>query len=84
MGINCSSIENVQESEYVKKLSSKETICEHDPFWNQLFSFTFKVPKSQDLNIRLEQLSEDLCRSLFENNQRNGVFGTLVRLFLTR
>lgn len=85
MGINCSQISDVSNSDYVKRLAeSKDSICEHDPLWNQLFSFTFHPPQDRDESIKLEQITEENCRTLFENNQRTAAFSTLVKLFLSR
>jgi hypothetical protein len=43
MGSMVSSVEELEESELLKKLASTESINENDPFWNKLFSFNFNV-----------------------------------------
>ncbi|XP_052011669.1 dymeclin isoform X1 [Apodemus sylvaticus] len=47
MGSNSSKISDLPKNEYLKKLSGPESISENDPFWNQLFSFSFPAPTSR-------------------------------------
>ncbi|XP_074021741.1 dymeclin isoform X10 [Numenius arquata] len=64
MGANSSSISELPENEYLKKLSGAEPISENDPFWNQLLSFSFTTPtNSADLKL-LEEATISVCKSL--------------------
>lgn len=47
MGANSSSISELPDNEYLKKLSGAEPISENDPFWNQLLSFSFTAPTNR-------------------------------------
>lgn len=47
MGANSSSISELPENEYLKKLAGAEPISENDPFWNQLLSFSFTTPTNR-------------------------------------
>ncbi|ETE60538.1 hypothetical protein L345_13720, partial [Ophiophagus hannah] len=49
MGAASSSIRDLPENEYLKKLSGREAISENDPFWNQLLSFSFTIPTNRAL-----------------------------------
>ncbi|KAM6034106.1 dymeclin isoform 2-T5 [Chlamydotis macqueenii] len=83
MGAN-SSISELPENEYLKKLSGAEPISENDPFWNQLLSFSFTTPtNSADLKL-LEEATISVCKSLVEKNPRTGNLGSLVKVFLSR
>ncbi|NXK86133.1 DYM protein, partial [Formicarius rufipectus] len=84
MGANSSSISELPENEYLKKLSGAEPISENDPFWNQLLSFSFSTPtNSADLKL-LEEATISVCKSLVEKNPRTGNLGSLIRVFLSR
>ncbi|NXU82688.1 DYM protein, partial [Xiphorhynchus elegans] len=84
MGANSSSISELPENEYLKKLSGAEPISENDPFWNQLLSFSFTTPtNSADLKL-LEEATISVCKSLVEKNPRTGNLGSLVKVFLSR
>ncbi|NXN35844.1 DYM protein, partial [Rhinoptilus africanus] len=84
MGANSSSISELPENEYLKKLSGAEPISENDPFWNQLLSFSFTTPtNSADLKL-LEEATVSICKSLVEKNPRTGNLGSLVKVFLSR
>ncbi|KAI6058145.1 Dymeclin isoform X2 [Aix galericulata] len=64
MGANSSSISELPENEYLKKLSGAEPISENDPFWNQLLSFSFTTPtNSAELKL-LEEATISVCKSL--------------------
>ncbi|KAJ6662957.1 hypothetical protein lerEdw1_010778 [Lerista edwardsae] len=64
MGANSSSISELPENEYLKKLSGREAISENDPFWNQLLSFNFNTPtNSAELKL-LEDAAISVCKSL--------------------
>ncbi|KAM9251340.1 dymeclin [Cariama cristata] len=84
MGANSSSISELPENEYLKKLSGAEPISENDPFWNQLLSFSFATPtNSADLKL-LEEATISVCKSLVEKNPRTGNLGSLIKVFLSR
>ncbi|XP_065518679.1 dymeclin isoform X1 [Lathamus discolor] len=84
MGANSSSISELPENEYLKKLSGAEPISENDPFWNQLLSFSFTTPtNSADLKL-LEEATIAVCKSLVEKNPRTGNLGSLIKVFLSR
>uniref|UniRef100_A0A8C0IF88 Dymeclin n=1 Tax=Bubo bubo TaxID=30461 RepID=A0A8C0IF88_BUBBB len=84
MGANSSSISELPENEYLKKLSGAESISENDPFWNQLLSFRFTTPtNSADLKL-LEEATISVCKSLVEKNPRTGNLGSLIKVFLSR
>ncbi|XP_054254219.1 dymeclin isoform X1 [Indicator indicator] len=84
MGANSSSISDLPENEYLKKLSGAEPISENDPFWNQLLSFSFTTPtNSADLKL-LEEATISVCKSLVEKNPRTGNLGALIKVFLSR
>uniref|UniRef100_F7CPC3 Dymeclin n=1 Tax=Ornithorhynchus anatinus TaxID=9258 RepID=F7CPC3_ORNAN len=51
MGANSSSISELPENEYLKRLSGTESVSENDPFWNQLLSFSFTAPTNSHLFI---------------------------------
>ncbi|XP_030324176.1 dymeclin-like [Calypte anna] len=84
MGASSSSISELPENEYLKKLSGAEPISENDPFWNQLLSFSFTTPtNSADLKL-LEEATISVCKSLVEKNPRTGNLGSLIKVFLAR
>ncbi|XP_058026948.1 dymeclin isoform X1 [Ahaetulla prasina] len=84
MGAASSSIHDLPENEYLKKLSGREAISENDPFWNQLLSFSFTIPtNSAELKL-LDEASVSVCKSLVENNPRTGNLASLVKVFLSR
>ncbi|XP_027724758.1 dymeclin isoform X2 [Vombatus ursinus] len=84
MGANSSSISDLSENEYLKRLSGTESISENDPFWNQLLSFSFTTPtNSAELKL-LEEATISVCKSLVENNPRTGNLGALIKVFLSR
>lgn len=84
MGSNSSSISDLPKNEYLKKLSGTESISENDPFWNQLFSFSFPAPTSSTELKLLEEATISVCKSLVENNPRTGNLGALTKVFLSR
>ncbi|XP_071658860.1 dymeclin isoform X3 [Patagioenas fasciata] len=84
MGANSSSISELPENEYLKKLAGAEPISENDPFWNQLLSFSFTTPtNSADLKL-LEEATISVCKSLVEKNPQTGNLGSLIKVFLSR
>lgn len=44
MGATSSSLSELPNNEYLKRLSSQKAIDPMDPFWNQLLSFSFQIP----------------------------------------
>lgn len=84
MGSNSSRISDLPKNEYLKKLSGTESISENDPFWNQLFSFSFPAPTSSSELKLLEEATISVCKALVENNPRTGNLGALTKVFLSR
>ncbi|XP_069779964.1 dymeclin isoform X1 [Narcine bancroftii] len=84
MGANNSSIADLTNNDYLKRLAGTEFISENDPFWNQLLSFSLTTPtNSTDMRL-LEEATLPISRSLIENNPRTGNFQALVKIFLSR
>ncbi|XP_072272829.1 dymeclin isoform X1 [Pyxicephalus adspersus] len=84
MGANSSTISELPDNEYLKKLSGTEAISENEPFWNQLLSFTFNTPTNSADSKVLDEATIDICKSLIENNPRTGNLGSLIRVLLSR
>ncbi|XP_065454794.1 dymeclin isoform X6 [Chrysemys picta bellii] len=84
MGANSSSICELPENVYLKRLSGAEAVSENDPFWNQLLSFSFTAPTSSAELKLLEEATISICKSLVENNPRTGNLGALIKVFLSR
>lgn len=84
MGANSSSICELPENEYLKRLSGAEAVSENDPFWNQLLSFSFTAPTSSAELKLLEEATISIFKSLVENNPRTGNLGALIKVFLSR
>uniref|UniRef100_A0A452HJ29 Dymeclin n=1 Tax=Gopherus agassizii TaxID=38772 RepID=A0A452HJ29_9SAUR len=84
MGANSSSICELPENEYLKRLSGAEAVSENDPFWNQLLSFNFTTPTSSAELKLLEEATISIFKSLVENNPRTGNLGALIKVFLSR
>lgn len=84
MGANHSSISELPENEYLKKLSGRDAISENDPFWNQLLSFNFNAPTNSGELKLLEEAAISVCKSLVENNSRTGNLAALIKVFLSR
>ncbi|XP_074661228.1 dymeclin-like [Tubulanus polymorphus] len=84
MGVNSSSISELQDNEYLKRLCGVESICPNDPFWNQLLSFQFQPPNDVSDMRLLEESTMGICKNFAINNCRTGNFGSLVRVFLRR
>lgn len=84
MGSNSSKISDLPKNEYLKKLSGPESISENDPFWNQLFSFSFPAPTSSTELKLLEEATLSVCQALVENNPRTGNLAALTKVFLSR
>ncbi|KAM5191332.1 dymeclin [Mantella aurantiaca] len=84
MGANSSTISELSDNDYLKKLSGTEAISENEPFWNQLLSFTFSTPTNSADSKELEEATINICKSLIENNPRTGNLGSLIRVLLSR
>ncbi|XP_068107481.1 dymeclin isoform X2 [Hyperolius riggenbachi] len=84
MGANSSTVSELSENDYLKRLSGTEAISENDPFWNQLLSFTFSTPTNSADSKALEEATINICKSLIENNPRTGNLGSLIRVLLSR
>ena len=86
MGIGSSTTLQLLENEYLKKLSSTDTISEYDPFWNQLFSYqnSLMIHNDRVSSVNLEEVTQKYCKLLFANNQRTGNFTSLVKIFMSR
>ncbi|XP_075788800.1 dymeclin isoform X1 [Pelodiscus sinensis] len=84
MGANSSSICELPQNEYLKRLSGAEAVSENDPFWNQLLSFSFTAPTNSAELKQLEEVTISICKSLVENNPRTGNLGALIKVFLSR
>ncbi|XP_076768568.1 dymeclin isoform X4 [Arvicanthis niloticus] len=84
MGSNSSKISDLPKNEYLKKLSGPEPVSENDPFWNQLFSFSFPAPTGSTELKLLEEATISVCKSLVENNPRTGNLAALTKVFLSR
>ncbi|XP_064409749.1 dymeclin isoform X1 [Latimeria chalumnae] len=84
MGAHSSSISDLSDNEYLKRLAGAQPISENDPFWNQLLSFTFTTPTCSADSKLLEEATVSICKSLIENDPRTGNFGSLVNVFLSR
>ncbi|XP_069819309.1 dymeclin [Dendropsophus ebraccatus] len=84
MGANSSTINELSDNDYLKKLSGTEAISENEPFWNQLLSFTFSTPTNSTDSKLLEEATISICKALIENNPRTGNLGALIRVFLSR
>ncbi|XP_052785704.1 dymeclin-like isoform X2 [Mya arenaria] len=84
MGANSSSFSDLATNPYLMRFASSEPISVHDPFWNQLLSYTFLIPiNSSDAKL-LEESTALTCKNLAINNCKTGNFGALVRKFLVR
>ncbi|XP_032741968.1 dymeclin isoform X1 [Rattus rattus] len=84
MGSNSSKISDLPKNEYLQRLSGPEAVSENDPFWNQLFSFSFSAPTSSTELKLLEEATISVCKSLVENNPRTGNLAALTKVFLSR
>ncbi|XP_018411239.1 PREDICTED: dymeclin isoform X2 [Nanorana parkeri] len=84
MGANSSTICELSDNDYLKKLSGTEAISENEPFWNQLLSFTFSTPTNSADSKVLEEATINICKALIENNPRTGNLGSLIRVLLSR
>uniref|UniRef100_A0A8C8E896 Dymeclin n=2 Tax=Strigidae TaxID=30459 RepID=A0A8C8E896_9STRI len=83
MGANSSSISELPENEYLKKLSGAEPISENDPFWNQLLSFRFTTPTNRTKELKI---SAECQNHLFIWQAHNALFiiCCLLKVFISR
>lgn len=88
MGNSVSTIEGVGGSDHLKRFCSSEIVCENDPFWNALLSYSLVdldlVAISQSNSRLLEDSAKSLCKNLSINNVKTGNFHTLVKYFVNR
>jgi len=84
MGANSSSISELSDNDYLKRLSGNEVITPADPFWNQLLSYTFHVSRNSADQRLLEESVAILCKNFAINNCQTGNFGSLCRVFIIR
>ncbi|ELU06913.1 hypothetical protein CAPTEDRAFT_6632 [Capitella teleta] len=84
MGAESSSLSELASNPHLKQLASSECLTPNDPFWNQLLSFTFHIPRTSADQRLLEESTVTICKNFAINNCQTGNFGSLVRVFLTR
>ncbi|OWF38655.1 dymeclin-like [Mizuhopecten yessoensis] len=84
MGANSSSMGELANNDYLKRLASNTPINPIDPFLNQLLSYSFLIPINSADGKLLEESTVGICKTLAINNARSGNFGALVRNFLVR
>ncbi|XP_060076610.1 dymeclin-like [Ylistrum balloti] len=84
MGANSSSMGELANNDYLKRLAGNTAINPIDPFWNQLLSYSFLIPINSADGKLLEESTVGICKTLAINNARSGNFGALVRNFLVR
>ncbi|KAI6242223.1 Dymeclin [Aphelenchoides fujianensis] len=85
MGAAISTVEELEESDLLKRLAGPELISDNDPFWNKLFSFNFNLEQF-DRNVQrslMEKCTKHL-ENLLHNTPNSGNFSTLIRVFLRR
>ncbi|KAI0209934.1 Dymeclin [Lamellibrachia satsuma] len=84
MGANSSSLSELSANETLLRLAGSECITANDPFWNQLLSFSFSVPRTSADQRLLEESTSIICKNFAINNCQTGNFGSLIRVFLGR
>jgi len=47
MGASSSHVSELSTNELLVRLASTECLSPNDPFWNQLLSFTFVIPRNR-------------------------------------
>lgn len=82
MGTSSSSLNELQDNEYLQLFSGKEPITPNDPFWNQLLSFTFVPPHTCADCRLLEDSTRPMLDALLKNNIQTGNLASLVHVFL--
>ncbi|XP_022085967.1 dymeclin-like [Acanthaster planci] len=84
MGANSSSFSELTTNPFLQRFVGKEVVSEKDPFWNQLLSYSFRVPHCSSDARLLEESTLHLCKMLAQNNLQSGNLCTLIRVFLKR
>lgn len=85
MGANKSYLsKDLGTNEYLMRLASSQHISPNDPFWNQLLSFSFDVPKTDIEQRDLEKEIVGVCKEFVVNNVKSCNLGSLIRVFLRR
>ncbi|XP_072173418.1 dymeclin-like [Diadema setosum] len=84
MGGAGSSLSELAENEFLRRFVGKEPIDDSDPFWEQLLSFSFKIPQSTADARLIVESSQMLCKTLSHNNLHSGNLCALVRVFIKR
>lgn len=84
MGAAGSSLSELADNEYLKRLSGTEAINPMDPFWNQLLSFSFLIPVSSADAKLLEESTSMIARNFAINNCHTGNLRALVHNFMIR
>lgn len=84
MGATSSSLSELADNEYLKRLSSTEPIHPMDPFWNQLLSFSFLIPVTSADARLLEDSTSLIARNFAINNCHTGNLRSLVHCFMMR
>ncbi|EDO46526.1 predicted protein [Nematostella vectensis] len=84
MGARPSSISDLQHNAVLKKLTGELSVGDDEEFWDELLSFSFRVPyNSADARL-LEEATEPICQHLAQNNLTSKNFIFLVRVLLSR
>ncbi|XP_071824894.1 dymeclin-like isoform X2 [Apostichopus japonicus] len=84
MGVNSSSLAELNANEYLLQLVGKESIPRTDEFWKKLLSYSFDIPHTTSDARLLEEATVELCKSFAAQNLLTGNFCTLVEIFLER
>ncbi|RUS74555.1 hypothetical protein EGW08_017680, partial [Elysia chlorotica] len=84
MGATSSSLSELPNNQYLRRLASTDAIDPMDPFWNQLLSFSFRIPVNSSDARLLEESTESIARTFALNNCHTGNLGSLIHNFLIR
>ncbi|KAI6197392.1 hypothetical protein M3Y94_01218600 [Aphelenchoides besseyi] len=85
MGAVISSVEELEESDLLKRLAGAESISDNDPFWNKLFSFNFNLDQfNKNVQNSLVEKCTKHLEQLLHNTPNTGNFATLIQVFLRR
>ncbi|KAK7475756.1 hypothetical protein BaRGS_00032977 [Batillaria attramentaria] len=84
MGAAGSSLSELADNEYLKRLSGTEPINPMDPFWNQLLSFSFLIPVTSADARLMEESTALTARNFAINNCHTGNLRALVHNFMLR
>lgn len=66
MGVNSSSLAELNANEYLLQLVGKESIPRTDEFWKKLLSYSFDIPHTTSDARLLEEATVELCKSFGE------------------